>query len=63
MSKLACSAVSSVASSSISVPFDVTGEGPTMSLLGLIRWVGWDFMKELGRRDWLSDPVEDLDRH
>src|SRR5438128_2062737 len=31
----------SAASSSISVisvPFDVTGEGPTISLLGLIRW-------------------------
>lgn len=40
-STLAWRAVSSVASSSISVPADVvevTGEGPTMSLLGLIRW-------------------------
>lgn len=51
----------STASSSISVvsvPFDVTGEGPTISLLGLIRWAEPGLMKELGRRAWESDPEE-----
>lgn len=59
-SRLACWAVSSVASSSISVPFDVTGDGPTMSLLGLVSWAGLGLVKVSGRRDLVSGPVEDL---
>lgn len=31
-----------------------------MSLLGLMRWEEWDLIKELGRRDWESEPVDDL---
>jgi len=52
----------SAASSSISVvavPFDVTGEGPTISLLGLIRWAELGLINELGRRDWGSWPEEE----
>ena len=56
----------SAASSSISVasvPFDVTGEGPTISLLGLricCAELGLtiDPGRELGRRDWDSEPEE-----
>jgi hypothetical protein len=44
----------------VSVPFDVTGEGPTISLLGLIRCAELGLMKELGRRDWESGVEEEL---
>lgn len=53
----------SAASSSISVisvPFDVTGDGPTISLLGLIKWAELGLAKGLGRRDWESGPEEEL---
>jgi hypothetical protein len=53
----------SAASSSISVvsvPFDVTGEGPTISLPGLIRCAELGLMNELGRRDWESGVEEEL---
>lgn len=53
----------SAASSSISVvsvPFDVTGDGPTISLLGLMRCAELGLIKEFGRRDWDSGPDEDL---
>lgn len=47
---LCAEAVSSVTSSSsisvVSVPLDVTGDGPTMSLLGLIRWAECGLVKE-----------------
>ncbi len=40
----------------------MTGDGPTMSLLGLMSWAGLGLIKELGRRDWVSELVEDLER-
>lgn len=52
-----CSLVSDSASSSISVvsvPFEVTGEGPTMSLDGLKRCAECGLTHEVGRRDWES---------
>lgn len=56
------SSVSSTSSSSISVvsvPFEVTGEGPTISLLGLIRCAELGLVKEFGRRAWESGPDEE----
>lgn len=51
----------SAASSSISVvsvPFEVTGDGPTISLRGLMSWAEPGRVNELGRRD--SDPEDEL---
>lgn len=43
---------SSSSISVVSVPVDVTGEGPTMSLMGLMRWLLAELalVKEWGRR-------------
>jgi hypothetical protein len=46
-----------------SVPFDVTGEGPTISLLGLIRWAELGLMKEFGRSDCGSVPDDELQQN
>lgn len=53
---------SSAMSSSISVdtvPLDVTGEGPTISLAGLMRWIE-EGRRDVGRSEFESDPAEDL---
>jgi hypothetical protein len=61
-----CANASSLISSSISVaavPFDVTGDGPTMSL-GLMRlWFAGTRWTELGRKLWESTELADDDLH
>lgn len=44
-----------------SVPFDVTGDGPTMSEPGLNKWEDEGLMKEWGRRPDPSDPADALE--
>ena len=46
--------ISSSSISVVSVPFDVTGDGPTMSLDGLMRCPECALRKEFGRSDWES---------
>jgi len=57
------SATSSSSISVVSVPLDVTGDGPTMSLVGLMRWPECALRKDWGRSDCesIDDDVDELD--
>ncbi len=55
------SGTSSSSISVVSVPLDVTGDGPTMSLVGLMRWLECALRNDCGRREWESaELLEDL---